>query len=67
MKKIYASPDPVQIQLRKTLLEENEIPCEVQLGNVGVYPVESESWSEIWVQDEDEERAAELLGRQHIE
>ncbi len=67
MKKVYTSLDPMQIQLRKALLEENEISCEVKVGNVGVYPVQTEGWWEIWVQDEDEERTVELLGRQHIE
>lgn len=65
MKKVYSARDEIDAHLARNLLDENGIEAIVQAqalsGILGAIPVSEETLPSIWVRDEDEPRALELL------
>jgi hypothetical protein len=61
MKKLLSSPDNPEVELVKNMLADVGILCEVRNGEVsGIVPV-APFYEELWVQDEDFEKASDLV------
>jgi len=61
MKKIFTSPDSEELELLRNMLENARIICELRNGDVSRTFPGPAFYEEIWVSDEEEPKAAELV------
>jgi Putative prokaryotic signal transducing protein len=61
MKKIFSSPDSADLELLRNMLENAGIVCEVRNGDVSRTFPAPPFYEELWVADEEQARASELV------
>jgi hypothetical protein len=67
MKQVYSSPDNLQIELIRSMLEVAKIKCEVRNGAVSRVMVGAQFAPELWVREEDYDEAVRLVSEPHSE